>query len=100
MRLIDADAWIEAHCEGCKYRENGICEKNDPICGSVELMNEAPTIDAALIVRCNFCKHYDAKYENCEFHSNPPGFFDPGLDVEMKPDDFCSYGERRSDGQA
>ena len=59
MRLIDADAWIEEHCEGCKYKENGICSKEDQVCGAVELMNEAPTIDAAPVVHAQWKPYYD-----------------------------------------
>lgn len=92
MRLIDADA-LECALKDTKI---GLAIDKGKMFWLIE---NAPTVDATLVIRCNFCKHYDAKYENCEFHSNPPGFFDPGLDVEMKPDDFCSYGERRPDGQ-
>lgn len=42
---------------------------------------EQPTID---IVRCKECKHNNY----CCRHISPPG---------RKPDDFCSYGERKSD---
>ena len=50
-RLIDANAWIEDHCDGCKYKTNGICNPfNDPVCGAVELMHDAPTVDAVEVV--------------------------------------------------
>lgn len=42
MRIIDADALIKEHCEGCKYLANGLC--NYDVCGAVELMKEAPTL--------------------------------------------------------
>lgn len=42
------------------------------------------------VVRCRDCKHYEIHrpkvLENCERN---------GHMIPMKPDDFCSYGERR-----
>ena len=42
-RLIDADALIAEWCDGCKYLINGMCDQD--ICGGVELIKDAPTID-------------------------------------------------------
>lgn len=51
-----------------------------------------PTIDAVPVVRCKECKHYEIHrpkvWENCERN---------GHLIPMSPDDFCSYGERRSE---
>ena len=45
------------------------------------------------IVRCKDCKHYEVHkpkvLENCERN---------GHIIPMKPDDFCSYGERIENG--
>lgn len=50
-----------------------------------------PNADVVEVVRCKDCKYY---------HLFQEGFMDcrhsAGLDDAM-PDDFCSYGERRSD---
>ena len=45
-----------------------------------KIVEQAPSID---IVHCGECKAYDSECEWCG-----------GLGLEMKPDDFCSYGER------
>lgn len=82
MRLIDADAWLKEHCEGCKYKRSGICSEEDPVCGSVELMYEAPTIYAVEVVRCKDCKHRPV-WRSCQ---------------GKREDDFCSYGERKENG--
>ena len=43
-----------------------------------------------LVVQCKDCKHYEIHkpkvLENCERN---------GYIIPMKPDDFCSYGERK-----
>lgn len=38
------------------------------------------------LVTCGECKAYDSGCEWCS-----------GLGIEMKPDDFCSYGEREGE---
>ena len=58
---------------------------------SVELerkIRQTPSID---IVRCGECKH---NYNTAINHGkmNPRCDF---MDVKLKPDDFCSYGERK-----
>ena len=70
-RLIDADAFIAEHCADCKYyKVNGLCTKEAPVCGSVQIVTELPTIDAVEVVhgrwekasekmpiyRCSICK--------------------------------------------
>ena len=47
---------------------------------------EATTVDAVEVVRCRDCKHYDESDSfNCKF----------AFMKLRRPDDFCSYGERR-----
>ncbi len=90
MRLIDADAlkkkaqWMEMP------DRQGI---NFDVCAvSVSSIDLAPAIDAVPVVRCKDCKHYENHrlkvYENCVRNERY---------IPMLPDDFCSYGERRSD---
>ena len=45
---------------------------------------QRPTIDAVPVVRCRECKHYDGKWM-CKISGVP----------SRKPNDFCSYGERK-----
>ena len=93
-RLIDANAWIEDHCDGCKYKTNGICNPfNDPVCGAVELMHDAPTVDAVEVVRCKDCKHCIRLS-----HIHPDEVRCGKLWTDyITSNDFCSYGERRTD---
>ena len=58
-------------------------------------IDAAPAVDAVEVVRCKDCKWYDADLEICVLLSDDGDTYDSGCDVEMKPDDFCSYGERR-----
>ncbi len=92
MRLIDADAWVDAHCEGCEYKDGHFCSPEDPVCGAVETMNEAPTIDAVEVVRCKVCEH------RRKATVNRKGFLIcPASGMEITENDFCSYGERKND---
>ena len=61
--------------------------KADPSLAYV--IDEVKGVDAVEVVRCKDCKHYESHrqkiYENC---------VRGGRLVPMKPDDFCSYGEK------
>lgn len=86
MRLIDADK-----LERQEYWGNERCfEYVD-----AEDIDNAPTVDAVPVVRCRDCKHYEIHkpkvLENCERN---------GYIIPMKPDDFCSYGERKDGDNA
>ena len=64
--LIDRYAFIEEHCAECKYFDvNGICTKDDPICGSVMIIAELPRVDAVEVVRCKDCKHWLKDVPGC-----------------------------------
>lgn len=81
-RLIDANLVIDRL-------------KNNIILGATEqaflrnYVNCCPTVDAVEVVRCRDCKHYDETDSfNCKF----------AFMKLKRPDDFCSYGERKEDG--
>ena len=90
MRLIDADALMIATLNFCNgYKVKWTDRK------VISWINHAPTIDAVPVVRCKDC-------ENGTVCVNSKGteYVDCVLDdySVRKPTDFCSYGERRSDG--
>ena len=95
-RLIDANAFFEEHCADCKYfRVNGICTKDDPVCGSAMIVAELPTIDAVEVVRCKDCKSWE-QYNACDgTKSHRCMNHDAIFYKRTNPDDFCSYGERK-----
>lgn len=90
MRLIDADAmhkFVEDKVAGGKDGwANGVSYEWAWTLSAVDMQ---PTIDAVPAVRCRECKwwHEDDDIGHCD---NPDG-----LDNYAKPDDFCSYGERK-----
>ena len=49
----------------------------------------APNVDAVPVIRCRECKHCDPENYHCD---HPMGTAAP---LRRKPDDFCSYGERK-----
>ena len=61
---------------------------SDAVCA----LEKAPSVDAVEVVKCGECKsfglHHHKRYGFC---SHPHGLMSP------KPDQFCSYGERRTD---
>lgn len=77
-RLIDANELIKEANEDGAY-------------GYVDAKQiaDAPTVDAVEVVRCRECKHCDPENYHCD---HPMGTAAP---LKRKPDDFCSYGERK-----
>lgn len=75
MRLINVDA----------IPEN---EMNYPVW---VCLRKQPTIDAVPVVRCLDCKYKGVLWREtiCD-HPN-------GMLHKVKPDDFCSYGQRKED---
>ena len=88
MRLIDADSLQRRICGakcGCEYEDCG----NEEGCVYDHFISNTPTIDAVPVVRCRECKHCDPENYHCD---HPMGTAAP---LRRKPDDFCSYGERK-----
>lgn len=79
IRLIDADAlWERLNYEPWENNAD-----RDAI--ALPIVNAAPTVDAEVVVRCKDCKHeFGGSCIVCGFQ-------------KRKPDDFCSYGERKEE---
>lgn len=61
-----------------------------------ELVLEIPAADVVEVVRCRDCRHWNPETGFCNLNSH---FSMDGLDWDMfNDDDFCSLGERRTDG--
>ena len=74
MRLIDAPAFLKA-------------------VGTKEI-DRTPTIDAVEIVRCKDCKHYMPQKKSAHWE-NRANYCNRVVTIKVRPDDFCSYGERK-----
>ena len=85
MRLIDADRAELYDAIG----RNAFRDRQDII----DLINNQPTVDAVVVVRCKDCKYaYYYNEEGCRgFVCN--GYFQY---ADVEPNDFCSYGEMRN----
>ena len=94
-RLIDADAMLQKLSRMIAY-----CGKDKEVNGLTALFQvgdaimDCPTVDAVPVVRCKDCQWYapnnDGSWCGCAIDTSHP-------DNEPKPDDFCSFGERRTD---
>ena len=80
MRLIDADKLKVNRCDDSASRATFDYIYEDDV-------EDAPTID---LVRCGECEWYDKDFKDCNIRDS--------YGWEYKPTDFCSYGERRADG--
>lgn len=84
MRLIDADALREHFKEHEKAaRSYRAFESADSWDGAVYDVEDAPTIDAEPVVRCNICKYYETDVGFCNYHGHG-----------MHWDGYCSCGAK------
>ena len=86
MRLIDADRLSEAIYDNvpAPYEDASWAKEN-----CLAEIEAAQTVDAVPVVRCRECKHCDPENYHCD---HPMSTAAP---LRRKPDDFCSYGERK-----
>ena len=91
MRLIDRDElWERLNYEPWEHNAD-----RDEI--ALPIVNAAPTVDAVPVVRCKDCKWFadnnGGEWYGCKM------FHVVRITPEdaPKPDDFCSYGERREE---
>lgn len=81
MRLIDADKLVDMLYDN----EYAMLCPLDEVSGVVDA---CPTVDAVVVTRCKDCKYL----VNATVNAN--GFLICDVsDMEIAPDDFCSYGE-------
>ena len=100
-RLVDANEVVKAIlAERDKIPYELISEKpfkhgnsmRGGIRKALRCIEQAPTVDAVAVTRCRECKHYGtADFDGnilcgCTLHSAM---------VDITPDSFCSYGERK-----
>lgn len=86
MRLIDANLAIER--QWFNNAQPLICRQY-----AVDVLRDAPTVDAVEVVRCKDCKHFSG-HGACHCHAADEN----GTPIFVREEDFCSYGERRTDG--
>ena len=82
MRLIDLDS---DYIQETLYRR-GFKTRQD----IEEWLNNATTIDAVPVVRCNDCKYFGTNDENVPYCLNPFGLDDP------EPNGFFNYRIRKN----
>ena len=95
MRLIDADALKK---QAVRLRPPEIDFAFDAV--TVQMIDNAPTIDAVPVVRCRECKQFNT--------ATAMTYYKDGVHIRLcgcertcqlrRDDDFCSYGERKDGG--
>lgn len=110
MRLIDADKMAMDESEAYLSAKSKILPENmllhninAVVHKKIQMMiSDTPTVDAVEVVRCKDCKHYKEFRTKrnkqimrlcCRMGKND-------MEYSVKPDDFCSYGERSDDNAA
>ena len=108
MRLIDADelrAWIVKAGRFLKLQDDKRTASH-AIGKVIDHVDKIPTVDAVPVVRCRECEHAE-RYERIDrtagyYCGHPQNTFvfgdrwDRVFKPVKKPDDFCSYGQRKN----
>ena len=104
-RLIDADALFKAIKSEKRFFRFGVPNTLKLMFDYLHIIiKEQPTVDAVEVVRCKDCKHWLAeKPERCKALKQAPyglcNIYPQRTDWQdtRYEEDFCSYGERRTD---
>ena len=105
-RYIDADAVLTV-IEEAFHRTDVEGKEQIGVLTCHRIVRTAPTADVVEVVRCKDCKKWE-QYENTSgagycHNKNYCFTYDAMLDREFTPitmpEDFCSYGERRSENE-
>lgn len=90
MRLIDAD-WVLEHTKPYELSDEYWSVTGGTAIRLIHnVIDQAPTIDAASVVRCKNCEYFGTNYENVSYCFNPFGLDDP------EPNGFCNYGRNKN----
>lgn len=94
----------EVYCVGCNSYNGVRCRA----CGTgdaIDMIEDAPTVDAVVVTRCEDCKHFknygktslliDGKNIKAGWCHRRARYDE---EYRMQPDGFCSYGERKDGG--
>lgn len=105
MRLIDADAL------GIGKANREVFEKPEYADGwnsAIDIIENAPTVDAVEVVRCKDCKFWDEETKEKHSRSSEDDtlvdfaecnrFSNYATAQYLRHDDFCSLGERKGEG--
>jgi hypothetical protein len=64
----------------------------------IEAVTEAPAADVVEVVRCKDCKHYKPQAISSQWEHKAK-YCCRCVAIKVKPDDYCSYGVRKGEGE-
>lgn len=90
---IERMSAIATACKGCnKEFPNEPCEPSE--CYIQQGLFNVTAADVVEVVRCKDCKHYKTRSQSAKWKPKAP-CCTRAANIFTKPDDFCSYGEKR-----
>ena len=98
MKLIDADLAI-AKCYEDIEAVKDISQRVEGILDAIMNIHECPTIDAVPVARCKDCKHYKKSEVSDRMMCWRKDVDGQPVCYDFNPNDFCSYGKRRTNGR-
>ena len=88
MRLIDLDALGIGKCNPDVFDDKGYAKGWN---SAIEILQNAPTVDAVPVVRCKDCIRRDPEDHKCDCG----GMARQGCPFPVDDDYYCAYGERK-----
>ena len=93
-KVLTMDEYIDRGIAIAKLTALEVTDRNATMTSAKRSLADMPAADVAPVVRCKDCKHYDMGV--ClKIYSD--GNAHPEAWQKRKPEDFCSYGERKDD---
>lgn len=86
LKLCDGYLDMPSGCDGCPLCIENYDDDGNMICMLNDTIDEAPTVDAIPVVRCENCKYAETDRIGCYCILH---------DDRVAENGFCSYGERR-----
>lgn len=88
-RMLDELSVLqERFANGMGWRDG---EYEEALDEAIELINQMPSADVVVVVRCNDCKNYNAKENKAYIAFCPVA---EGIET-IEPTDYCCWGERK-----
>lgn len=93
-RLIDANDVLDRLAIEASYRATEYPVVSATLKATMMLVDSSPTVDAVEVVLCKDCKHLECGYK-C--YRALGAILSDRSYMLVDDEDFCSYGERRTD---
>lgn len=102
MRIVDVDIAIDKLTKIISVNKNpnhDVLVWEEGMNCALTIIGALPSVDAVEVVRCENCKHYKKSEVSDRMMCWRKDVDGQPVCYDFNPNDFCSYGKRRTDGR-